>query len=180
MRNISEELRPHSRGGGTDLPVTQIVIWVCDSAAKWLQGAWRLNRDCGVMSWRAQRLHLATAVHCNMLHVSSISSSFILSPHNICYGCETWSRTLRVFQNRPQDDVCKHYTILRGNSLTLGPKMEEVTVVCKKNCLTRGPTTCTAEYWEGDQIREDHMGGRAKCIQRFGGESWEKREAWKT
>jgi len=82
--------------------------------------------------------------------------------------CES---AFRMFQNRPQDDVCTHYTILTGNGLTLGPKMVEVTAACKKKCLTRGSTTCTAEYCEGDQIREDHMARRAKCIQRFGGES---------
>jgi len=52
-----------------------------------------------------------------------------------------------------------------GDGLTLGPKMEEVTAVCKKkkNCLTRGSTTSTTKHCEGDQIREDHMGGGANA-----------------
>ena len=46
--------------------------------------------------------------------------------HDMCESA------LRVFQNRPQDDVRTHYTIRTGNGLTLGLKMEEVTAVRKK------------------------------------------------
>jgi hypothetical protein len=51
--------------------------------------------------------------------------------------------------------------------------MEEVTAVCKKNCLTRGSTTCTAEYSEGDQIREDHMGEGPMYTRVWWGTLWE-------
>jgi len=53
-----------------------------------------------------------------------------------------------------------------GDGLS-GSKMEEVTAVYKKkNCLTRGSTTCTAKYWEDDQIREDHIGGKGQMHKR--------------
>lgn len=78
-----------------------------------------------------------------------------------------------MFQNRSQDGVCTHYTTLMDIGLTFGPKMEEVTAVCKKNCLTRGSTTCTAEYSEGDQIREDHMGEGPMYTRVWWGTLWE-------
>ena len=96
----------------------------------------------------------------------------------VLYGYETWSLTLREVSRLR---VCENRVLRR----ICGPKGDKVTGVEKTTWRGALCSVLHTEYYSGDQMMKNEMGGanssylgEERCVQVFGEETWGNEATW--